>query len=213
MSEHQWYLGTADAVFQNIDIIESYAPRYIVILAGDHVYKMDYEAMLIQHVETGADVTIGCLEVPLAEARAFGVMHVDANDRIIDFLEKPADPPPTPGNPAMALASMGIYVFDTKFLYDQLRRDAADTESKHDFGGDIIPFLVKAGRAFAHPFDRSCVRSTAEVGPYWRDVGTLDAYYSANIDLTDVVPAARSLRSGMADLDLWRDDRAGQVRA
>ena len=189
VSEHQWYLGTADAVFQNIDIIESYAPRTIVILAGDHVYKMDYEGMLVQHAETGADVTVGCIEVPLAEARGFGVMHVDANDRIVDFLEKPAEPPAMPGNPAMALASMGIYVFDTKFLFEQLRRDAADPHSQHDFGGDIIPFLVEQGRAFAHPFARSCVRSTAEVAPYWRDVGTLDAYYAANIDLTDVVPA------------------------
>ena len=188
-SDGRWYVGTADAVFQNIDIIESYQPRWIVILAGDHIYKMDYEAMLVQHVETAADVTVGCIEVPLAEARAFGVMHVDATDRILAFLEKPADPPSLPGRPDIALASMGIYVFDTRFLFEQLRHDAADPHSAHDFGGDIIPRLVAEGRAFAHPFARSCVRSTAETAPYWRDVGTLDAYYAANIDLTDVVPA------------------------
>ena len=188
VSEQQWYVGTADAVYQNIDIIEDHDPRYIVILAGDHIYKMDYEKMLQQHVDSGAEVTVGCVAVPLEEATAFGVMHVDASDKIIAFLEKPADPPPMPGNPDMALASMGIYVFDTKFLFDELRRDAADRDSLHDFGGDIIPRLVEQGRAVAHPFDRSCVRSREEKSAYWRDVGTLDAYYTAHIDLTDVVP-------------------------
>ena len=188
VSEQQWYVGTADAVYQNIDIIEDHDPRYIVILAGDHNYKMDYEKMLQQHVDSGAEVTVGCVAVPLEEATAFGVMHVDASDKIIAFLEKPADPPPMPGNPDMALASMGIYVFDTKFLFDELRRDAADRDSLHDFGGDIIPRLVEQGRAVAHPFDRSCVRSREEKSAYWRDVGTLDAYYTAHIDLTDVVP-------------------------
>ncbi len=188
VSEQQWYVGTADAVYQNIDIIEDHDPRYIVILAGDHIYKMDYEKMLQQHVDSGADVTVGCVAVPLEEATAFGVMHVDTSDRIIAFLEKPADPPPMPGNPELALASMGIYVFDTKFLFAELRRDAADPDSKHDFGGDIIPRLVEQGRAVAHPFDRSCVRSREEKSSYWRDVGTLDAYYTAHIDLTDVVP-------------------------
>jgi glucose-1-phosphate adenylyltransferase len=188
VDEEKWYLGTADAVYQNIDIIESYEPRYMVILAGDHIYKMDYEKMLQQHVEQGADVTVGCLEVPRADAVGFGVMHVDENDRIISFLEKPKDPPAMPGKPDVSLASMGIYVFETKFLFDQLRRDAADPDSSRDFGKDIIPYLVKHGKAVAHHFSRSCVRSRAEVAPYWRDVGTVDAYWEANIDLTDVVP-------------------------
>ena len=139
ISEHQWYEGTADAVYQNIDILESYGIEHIVVLAGDHVYKMDYEVMLCDHVEHKADVTIGCLEVPRMEATGFGVMHVDAEDRVVSFLEKPADPPGMPDKPEMALASMGIYVFDAKFLFDQLRRDAADPHSAHDFGKDIIP--------------------------------------------------------------------------
>jgi glucose-1-phosphate adenylyltransferase len=196
VSEEKWYLGTADAVFQNIDIIESYDPRYIVLLAGDHIYKMDYEAMLQQHVEQGADVTVGCLEVPREDAKGFGVMHVDAKDRIISFLEKPADPPAMPGKPHMALASMGIYVFETKFLFDQLRRDAEDPNSSRDFGKDLIPYIVENGKAVAHHFERSCVRSSAESQAYWRDVGTVDAYWEANIDLTDVVP----------DLDLYDKD-------
>jgi glucose-1-phosphate adenylyltransferase len=188
VSEEMWYLGTADAVYQNIDIIEGYAPQHIILLAGDHVYKMDYEPMLQQHVDQNADVTVGCLEVPLTEASGFGVMHIDAENRIIDFLEKPENPPPMPGKPEVALASMGIYVFETKFLIEQLRRDAADKSSTRDFGRDIIPYLVKYGKAVAHHFAQSCVRSTAESDVYWRDVGTVNAYWSANIDLTDVVP-------------------------
>jgi glucose-1-phosphate adenylyltransferase len=190
VSEDQWYAGTADAVYQNIDIIESYAPRYIVILAGDHVYKMDYEIMLQQHVDSGADVTVGCLEVPRMEAVAFGVMHVDENYNITDFVEKPADPPAIPGRPDTALASMGIYVFETNFLMDQLRRDAADPGSSRDFGKNIIPHIVKHGRAVAHRFNLSVVRSENEPDDeaYWRDVGTVDAYWQANIDLTDIIP-------------------------
>jgi glucose-1-phosphate adenylyltransferase len=183
-----WYLGTADAVFQNIDIIEDLAPRHIVLLAGDHIYKQDYEPMLQQHVESGADVTVGCIAVPRLDARGFGVMHVDAESRIVDFVEKPADPPGIPGRPDLSLASMGIYVFDTRLLFDQLRRDAADPDSQRDFGHDIIPYLVRHGKAVAHRFEASCVRSRAESKPYWRDVGTVDAYWEANIDLTDVVP-------------------------
>ena len=162
VAEDKWYLGTADAVFQNIDIIESYAPRYIVLLAGDHIYKMDYEAMLQQHVESDADVTVGCIEVPREEAKGFGIMHVDASDRILSFQEKPDNPAPMPGHPELCLASMGIYVFETNFLFEQLRRDAVDPDSSHDFGKDIIPFLVDGGKAVAHPFARSCVRSRAE---------------------------------------------------
>ena len=187
-SETAWYEGTADAVFQNIDIIADAAPRYMVILAGDHIYKMDYEKMLAQHVDSGADVTVGCVTVPRAEARGFGVMHVDAQDRIVQFMEKPADPPGIPGREHLALASMGIYVFETRLLFDQLKRDATTPGSQRDFGGDIIPHLVGAGRAVAHRFEASCVRSRAEAAPYWRDVGTVDAYWEANIDLTDIVP-------------------------
>ena len=188
VSETQWYEGTADAVYQNIDIIEDYHPEYMVILAGDHIYKMDYELMLRQHVDSGADVTVGCLEVPRMEATGFGVMHVDAEDTITAFVEKPADPPGIPGNPDVALASMGIYVFNTRFLMDLLRRDAADPNSSRDFGKDIIPHIVKNGKAVAHRFSRSCVRSSTEATAYWRDVGTVDAYWEANIDLTDIIP-------------------------
>jgi glucose-1-phosphate adenylyltransferase len=188
VSETQWYDGTADAVFQNIDIIESYGPEHIVILAGDHVYKMDYEQMLRDHVDSRADVTVGCMEVSRAEASGFGVMAVGVDNRIIDFLEKPADPPSLPGKPERSLASMGIYVFNTAFLFEQLRRDAATPQSSRDFGKDIIPYLVKHGKAVAHYFDVSCVRSKDEKEAYWRDVGTLDAYWEANIDLTHIVP-------------------------
>ena len=189
VSESQWYEGTADAVFQNLDIIASYRPRHIVILAGDHIYKMDYELMLQEHVDSGADVTVGCLEVPREEAKGFGVMHVDAEDRIISFLEKPSDPPGMPDKPDMALASMGIYVFETGFLFDLLRRDAADLASSHDFGKDLIPYVVKHGKAMAHRFAASCVLSDPDSEPYWRDVGTVDAYWQANIDLTEIIPA------------------------
>ncbi|WP_425542275.1 glucose-1-phosphate adenylyltransferase [Sphingomonas molluscorum] len=188
ISEYQWYEGTADAVYQNIDIIESYAPEYMVILAGDHIYKMDYELMLQQHCQSGADVTVACMEVPRLEASGFGVMAVDAQDRITDFVEKPADPPAMPGRPDVALASMGIYVFNTSLLIEQLRRDAADPNSARDFGKDIIPYLVRHGNAVAHRFSDSCVRAPEEREAYWRDVGTVDAYWEANIDLTDVVP-------------------------
>ncbi|TPE50774.1 glucose-1-phosphate adenylyltransferase [Amaricoccus solimangrovi] len=188
VSETQWYEGTADAVFQNIDIIEDYHPEFMVILAGDHIYKMDYEVMLREHVDSGADVTIGCLEVPRMEATGFGVMHVDEKDIVTAFVEKPADPPGIPGQPDLALASMGIYVFHTRFLMDLLRRDAADPNSSRDFGKDIIPYVVANGKAVAHRFSSSCVRSSMEATAYWRDVGTVDAYWEANIDLTDVIP-------------------------
>jgi glucose-1-phosphate adenylyltransferase len=188
VTDGAWYAGTADAVFQNIDIIESHASKYIVILAGDHIYKMDYEPMLVQHVTQNADVTVACLEVPISEASGFGVMHVDPNNYILSFIEKPQTPPPLPGRPSVSLASMGIYVFNTPFLVDQLRRDAVDPNSSHDFGKDIIPYIVRHGNAVAHHFSRSCVRTNGEGASYWRDVGTLDAYWSANLDLTDVTP-------------------------
>jgi glucose-1-phosphate adenylyltransferase len=196
VSEDQWYNGTADAVHQNADIIETYGTKYMVVLAGDHIYKMDYEMMLQQHVQSGANVTVGCLEVPRMEATGFGVMHVDAKDQIIAFVEKPKDPPGIPGNMDMALASMGIYVFDTKFLLDLLAQDARDPNSSHDFGKDIIPYCVKNGKAVAHRFANSCVRSTKEAAAYWRDVGTVDAYWEANLDLCDIIPA----------LDLYDND-------
>ena len=189
VAEDKWYVGTADAVTQNIDIIEAHNIEYIIILAGDHIYKQDYEIMLDQHVSSGADVTVGCIEVPRMDATGFGVMAIDENARIIDFVEKPADPPAMPGRPDMALASMGIYVFKTSFLIDLLRQDQDDPNSSHDFGKDIIPAIVKGGKAIAHKFSDSCVRSSSEAEPYWRDVGTIDAFWEANIDLTDFVPA------------------------
>ncbi len=202
VSETQWYEGTADAVYQNIDIIQSHAPKYMVILAGDHIYKMDYELMLQQHVNSGADVTVGCLEVPRMEAVGFGVMAVDGKDNITAFVEKPADPPAMPDKPDMALASMGIYVFNTDFLIAELRRDAATPGSKRDFGGDIIPYIVKHGKAVAHRFSASCIRAAEEIEEYWRDVGTLDAYFDANLDLTDVVP---KLNMYDRDWPIWTD--------
>jgi glucose-1-phosphate adenylyltransferase len=196
VSEDMWYAGTADAVYQNLDIIETYKPKYIIILAGDHIYKMDYELMLQEHVNSGADVTMGALEVPRMEAVGFGVLAIDAKRHVTAFVEKPADPPAIPGNPDIALASMGIYVFETNFLAGLLRRDAADKNSSHDFGKDIIPYIVKNGTAVAHLFSDSCVRSELEKGSYWRDVGTVDAYWQANVDLTDTVP----------ELDLYDQD-------
>ena len=213
VAEDQWYAGTADAVFQNIDIVDGYAPEYLVILAGDHVYKMDYERMLVQHVNDGADVTVACVEVPVAEARGFGVMHVDDNDRIVSFVEKPEHPPEMPDRPGWALASMGIYVFRREFLNEQLRRDAADPHSTRDFGRDIIPYLVQHGKAVAHRFARSCVRSPR------RDRGLLARRRDARRVLGGEHrpdrrrAGARPLRSRLADLDLRGDHAAGEVRA
>jgi glucose-1-phosphate adenylyltransferase len=188
VSETQWYLGTADAVTQNIDIVDSYGVKYIIVLAGDHIYKMDYEIMLAAHVDSGADVTIGCLTVPRKDASAFGVMDVDKTGRITAFLEKPKNPPGMPGDPESTLASMGIYVFDWAFLRELLIRDAEDGNSSHDFGNDLIPQIVRNGKAMAHRFAESCVKSGLETEPYWRDVGTIDAFWQANIDLTDFIP-------------------------
>ena len=190
-----WYKGTADAVTQNIDIVDSYNVDYVVILAGDHIYKMDYEVMLRQHVETSADVTVGCLTVPRMEATAFGVMDTDKDGRITSFLEKPADPPGMPEDPDKALASMGIYVFDWAFLRELLLKDDANPESSNDFGNDLIPSIVKNGKAMAHRFDESCVRADGAPA-YWKDVGTVDAFWEAHIDLTSFTP----------ELDLWDKD-------
>lgn len=186
--EEHWYRGTADAVFQNLDIIRSSEPEYIVILAGDHIYKMDYSLMLIDHAEHGAGCTVGCIEVPRAEASECGVMAVDDKRQITAFVEKPANPPAMPGNDAVSLASMGIYVFDAEYLYRLLEDDLANPASNHDFGKDVIPAAVSEGRAVAHPFDMSCVPRVAGVAPYWRDVGTIDAFWAANLDLASTTP-------------------------
>jgi glucose-1-phosphate adenylyltransferase len=187
VQEDLWYQGTADAVFQNLDILKSNQPEYVLILAGDHIYKMDYGRMLAYHVSRQADITVACIEVPLADARAFGVMSVDADLRVREFNEKPAQPQPIPGETDRALASMGIYVFNARFLYEQLTRDADEPKSKHDFGRDIIPYLVPRYRVFAHRFQDSCVAMNDD-RPYWRDVGTVDAYWEANVDLIHVTP-------------------------
>jgi len=186
--EATWYQGTADAVYQNLDILRRHDPEYVLILAGDHVYKMDYGRMLEDHVAARAQMTIACIDVSLADARSLGVMAVDADHRVVDFQEKPERPAPMPDRPDRALASMGIYVFDAAFLYDELLRDADDPGSSHDFGKDVIPRLLRQGaRAHAHSFADSCV-NTSDGVPYWRDVGTIDAYWEANVALTRVVP-------------------------
>ncbi|MCP5148383.1 MAG: glucose-1-phosphate adenylyltransferase [Pseudomonadales bacterium] len=182
--ETSWYEGTADAVYQNIDIIRTHKPEFVLILAGDHIYKMDYGTMLAAHVEAEADITVGCIAVPLAEASAFGVMAVDDDNRILEFAEKPAHPTPMPGRDDMALASMGIYVFRTDILIEELLRDADDETSKHDFGGNIIPDLINRLRVTAFPFRKTGTEDQA----YWRDVGTIDAYWQANMELIGISP-------------------------
>jgi glucose-1-phosphate adenylyltransferase len=185
--EEEWYKGTADAVFQNLDILRNMGAEYVLILAGDHIYKMDYGQMLAGHVRNKADMTVACLNVPIKEATAFGVMGVDEHDRIIQFREKPVNPDSIPGDPTQSLASMGIYVFNAGFLYEQLIRDADDPDSVHDFGQNIIPHLISRYRVYAHRFADSCVNSS-EGKHYWRDVGTVDAYWEANMELTKVTP-------------------------
>ena len=182
-----WYKGTADAVTQNIDIVDSYNVDYVIILAGDHIYKMDYEIMLRQHFESQANVTVGCLTVPRADAAAFWVMATDKEGRITSFLEKPADPPGTPEDPSVSLASMGIYVFNWPYLRALLQKDALDPNSSNDFGNDLIPQIVETGKAMAHRFDESCVRADGSPA-YWKDVGTVDAFWEAHIDMTNFVP-------------------------
>ncbi len=186
--DESWYRGTADAVYQNQDILASYGADYIVVLAGDHIYKMNYALMLADHVAKGRDCTVGCIAVPRMEATAFGVMAVDETNLILDFVEKPADPPAMPNDPDRALASMGIYIFNARFLYKELERDMNDPDSSHDFGKDIIPRAVRNGNASAHPFSLSAVGTRVNEEPYWRDVGTIDAYWDANIDLTATDP-------------------------
>ena len=185
--EEQWYKGTADAVFQNLDIIRNIRAEYVLILAGDHIYKMDYGQMLASHVRNKADMTVACINVPINDAKAFGVIGVNEEDRMIDFKEKPEHPDALPGDPTQAFASMGIYVFSAAFLYEQLIRDADDPKSEHDFGKNIIPQIINKYRVYAHRFTDSCVGG--EKGDYyWRDVGTVDAYWEANMELTKVTP-------------------------
>ncbi len=188
VSEHHWYQGTADAVFQNLDILRGKGPDFVLVLAGDHVYKMDYSKLLAFHVENKADMTVACLEVPIADATAFGVMGVDENSRVVEFAEKPSNPAPMPGKPGKSLASMGVYVFNTSFLFEQLIRDADDPHSSHDFGKDLIPYMVSKYSVFAQNFDQSCVGMGDDRVPYWRDVGTIDSYWEANMELTKVIP-------------------------
>ena len=183
-----WYDGTADALFQNLDILRMQSPRYVLVLAGDHVYKMDYGLMLAEHVERGAALSIASVAMPRASASAFGVMRVDADGRVLEFAEKPADPAPLPEDPSRALVSMGVYTFDADTLYACLRKDARREDSSHDFGRDVIPqLMVEGARVYAHRFADSCVNMVDDQ-PYWRDVGTVDAYWDANMDLTRVQP-------------------------
>ena len=182
--QDSWYAGTADAIYQNLDIIRTHKPEYVLILAGDHVYKMDYGTMIARHVESGADMTVGCIEVPLEGARAFGVISVDTEGRVVKFSEKPEQPDCIPGQPEIALASMGIYVFNTAFLYEQLIKDADNDYSTHDFGHDIIPGLIEKYRIMSYPFRDTHDKQAA----YWRDVGTIDSFWSANLELIGILP-------------------------
>ena len=193
--EVHWYQGTADAVFQNLREIRHARPEYVLVLSGDHIYRMDYGRLLAAHVARQADLTVSCIEVPLLEASSFGVMSVDDDNRIVDFAEKPAQPQAMSGNPGKALASMGVYVFNASFLIEQLLRDADDPKSSHDFGKDVIPHCVRRYRSFAQNFSESCVSEPGKPA-YWRDVGTLDAYWAANMDLIQVTP----------DLNLYSDN-------
>ena len=196
IDDELWYRGTADAVFQNLDLLRSYRPKYVLILAGDHVYKMDFANLIEDHVAKGGQCTVACIEVPLAQAQAFGVMTVDAGQRITEFREKPKDPQPMPGKPGFALASMGVYVFNADYLFAALKADFGQESSEHDFGKDLIPAVVARGEAVAHPFELSCVKTSPQAPAYWRDVGTVDAYWSTNIDLTATIP----------ELDLYDQD-------
>jgi len=182
-----WYKGTADAVYQNLDLLRESGSKYVLILAGDHIYKMDYGKMLATHVRSNADMTVACINVPLEDAKGFGVLAVDDTDQVVEFAEKPVNPKHIPGDPTKAFASMGIYVFNSKFLYEQLIRDANDPASSHDFGGDIIPYIIKKHKIQAHRFTESCV-GVKDGNYYWRDVGTIDAYWEANMELTRVSP-------------------------
>ncbi len=201
VDDESWYRGTADAIYQNLDIIRnSKPPEYIVVLAGDHIYKMDYSIMLADHVDSGRGVTVGCIEVPREEAKGFGVMAINEQRHIVQFVEKPADPPAMPDNPDLALASMGIYVFSADYLYRLLEEDAADPDSEHDFGKNLIPRAVSEGQALAHPFSMSAIANPPYSRAYWRDVGTVDAYWAANLDLASTTPELNMYDS---DWPIW----------
>jgi glucose-1-phosphate adenylyltransferase len=184
VSEERWYRGTADAVFQNLNVLRRDGCRYVLVLSGDHVYKMDYGRLLDDHVQSGADASVVCVEAPLSEASGFGVMSVGATSQVVGFEEKPASPAPMPGSTDRVLASMGVYVFNAPFLFEQLIRDADDPDSAHDFGRNVIPHIIGRYKIHAHRFAESCVGGE----PYWRDVGTLDAYWEANMELAKVSP-------------------------
>ncbi|MDP4299552.1 glucose-1-phosphate adenylyltransferase [Leptothrix discophora] len=189
VDEESWYRGTADAIYQNLDIIRnSTPPDYVIVLAGDHIYKMDYSLMLADHAASGRGVTVGCIEVPREEAKAFGVMAINDQRHIIDFVEKPAEPPHMPGDENTSLASMGIYIFTADYLYQLLEDDAADPASEHDFGKNLIPRAVRENQAIAHPFSMSAIANPPYSKAYWRDVGTVDAYWAANLDLASPTP-------------------------
>jgi glucose-1-phosphate adenylyltransferase len=182
--EASWYAGTADAIYQNLDIIRSHAPDFVLILAGDHIYKMDYGDMLAKHVDNAADVSVGCIEVPVEQASEFGVMGVEKDLRISSFAEKPDEPTPMPGKQDQALCSMGIYIFNKDLLFELLIRDADTPDSSHDFGNDIIPHAIQKYRVYAYPF----TDETSGVQSYWRDVGTIDAFWETNLELISVTP-------------------------
>ncbi|MDH3935081.1 MAG: glucose-1-phosphate adenylyltransferase, partial [Gammaproteobacteria bacterium] len=190
--QDSWYSGTADAVYQNLDIIRTHKPEYVLVLAGDHVYKMDYGPMIAQHADSDADMTVGCIDVPLDDAKGFGVLSVDTGGRVTGFDEKPDEPQSIPGKPGRVLASMGIYVFNTAFLYEQLIKDADSTYSTHDFGKDIIPALIEKYRVHSYSF----LNSPHGQAAYWRDVGTIDSFWQANLELIGVLP----------ELNLYDDD-------
>jgi glucose-1-phosphate adenylyltransferase len=196
LGAESWYRGTADAVSQNLDILRKHRAKYILVLAGDHVYKMDYAGLINDHVAQGRQCTVACIDVPLSQAPAFGIMQIDAARNVTRFDEKPVDPQAIPGQPGVALASMGVYVFNAQYLYDALEADVRDPRSSHDFGKDLIPAMVSQGEVNAHPFGLSCVKTGSAAVNYWRDVGTIDAFWAANIDLTATVP----------ELDLYDQD-------
>jgi glucose-1-phosphate adenylyltransferase len=183
-----WYMGTANAVLQNLDIIGAHGPEYVLVLAGDHIYKMDYAVMLAEHIARGAQLSIATQRVPVQSAGAFGIVTASGDDTVTGFVEKPPQPSACADDPATAVASMGIYCFDKRFLFDLLRSDARSASSGHDFGHDVIPAaLALDARVFTHRFERSCIRASG-ARPYWRDVGTIDAYWEANLDLVQVQP-------------------------
>lgn len=196
--DESWYKGTADSIYQNLNLIREHSPEHVLILAGDHIYKMDYGPMIASHTENNADITVGVIRVPLHEATGFGVLTVDEEDRVKKFDEKPANPQPDPGNPDVAMASMGIYVFNRDFLIDTLEADAANPDSHHDFGKNIIPENIENKRVFAYPFHDVETRAQS----YWRDVGTVDAYFRANLELIYVNP---ELNLYDADWPIWTD--------